>query len=252
MGARASCRKTLAVVGAGASGAEIASAYGAPGHRGAAVRGARPRAADRGRRHLQGRRARRSRKQNMHDPHRHAGRERAAGDDKVTFTYGDEPGEVDWLVIAAGRGPDVEGARARRGGRQARRQRADRGRRRAAHVRQGRLRDRRPRHGPGARPQGVRRGRHRRRGRRRPGDPPDRVHRHPARDVLHAQRRLVRADRGAGPRAGHRRRGRQGPVRRRRRGHRLRRPHRRHQDHRRQEVRRARRRPHRRRARRPS
>ena len=51
---------------------------------------------------------------------------------------------------------------------------------------------------PGARPQGLRRGHHRRRGRRRAADPPDRVHRHPARDLLHAQRRLVRADRGAG------------------------------------------------------
>jgi dihydrolipoamide dehydrogenase len=30
-------------------------------------------------------------------------------DDKVTFTFGEESGEADWLVIAAGRGPDVEG-----------------------------------------------------------------------------------------------------------------------------------------------
>ncbi len=30
-------------------------------------------------------------------------------DDKVTFTFGGEAGEADWLVIAAGRGPDVEG-----------------------------------------------------------------------------------------------------------------------------------------------
>jgi dihydrolipoamide dehydrogenase len=29
-------------------------------------------------------------------------------DDKVTFSYGDEQGEADYLVIAAGRGPDVE------------------------------------------------------------------------------------------------------------------------------------------------
>ncbi len=29
--------------------------------------------------------------------------------DKVTFTYGDEQGEVDFLIIAAGRRPDVEG-----------------------------------------------------------------------------------------------------------------------------------------------
>ena len=29
-------------------------------------------------------------------------------DDKVTFTYGDENGEAEYLIIAAGRGPDVE------------------------------------------------------------------------------------------------------------------------------------------------
>jgi dihydrolipoamide dehydrogenase len=32
-----------------------------------------------------------------------------AGDDGVRFSYGGEQGEADWLVIAAGRGPDVEG-----------------------------------------------------------------------------------------------------------------------------------------------
>ena len=62
----------------------------------------------------------------------------------------------------------------------------------------------------------------------------------------------LRADRGAGARAGLRRRRRQGPVRRRRRRHRLRRPQRHDQDRRRQAVRRAARRPHRRRAARPS
>jgi dihydrolipoamide dehydrogenase len=32
-----------------------------------------------------------------------------AGDSSVSFSYGGEKGEVDWLVIATGRGPDVEG-----------------------------------------------------------------------------------------------------------------------------------------------
>ncbi len=32
-----------------------------------------------------------------------------SGEDKVTFKYGDADGEADWLVIAAGRGPDIEG-----------------------------------------------------------------------------------------------------------------------------------------------
>ena len=31
-----------------------------------------------------------------------------SGEDSVTFKYGDESGEADWVVIAAGRGPDVE------------------------------------------------------------------------------------------------------------------------------------------------
>ena len=31
------------------------------------------------------------------------------GDDKVSFSYGDESAEAEWFVIAAGRGPDVEG-----------------------------------------------------------------------------------------------------------------------------------------------
>jgi dihydrolipoamide dehydrogenase len=31
-----------------------------------------------------------------------------SGDDKVTFSYGDETGEAEYLIIAAGRGPDVE------------------------------------------------------------------------------------------------------------------------------------------------
>jgi Pyruvate/2-oxoglutarate dehydrogenase complex, dihydrolipoamide dehydrogenase (E3) component, and related enzymes len=31
------------------------------------------------------------------------------GDDKVSFSFGEESAEVDWFVIAAGRGPDVEG-----------------------------------------------------------------------------------------------------------------------------------------------
>jgi dihydrolipoamide dehydrogenase len=33
----------------------------------------------------------------------------ASGDDGVTFSYGDQSGKADYLVIAAGRGPDVEG-----------------------------------------------------------------------------------------------------------------------------------------------
>ena len=107
------------------------------------------------------------------------------------------------------------GPRARRGGREARRDggliEVDGAMRTSA---AGHLRDRRPGPRSRARAQGLRRGRDRGRGRGRPGDPPDRVHRHPAGDVLHAERRQLRADRGAGPRGGLRRRRRQGPVRR--------------------------------------
>ena len=86
-------------------------------------------------------------------------------------------GEVDWLVIAAGRGPDVEGLGLEAAGVKL----GDSG---LIEV-DGAMRtsvegiyaigDLVP--GPGAGPQGLRRGRDRRRGRRRHGDPPDRVHR---------------------------------------------------------------------------
>src|SRR5918999_1216066 len=67
----------IAVVGAGASGAEIASAYGRMGTEVLLLE-----ALD---------------------------RVLPTGDDKVTFSYGDQQDEVEWLIIAAGRGPDVEG-----------------------------------------------------------------------------------------------------------------------------------------------
>ena len=124
-----------------------------------------------------------------------------SGDDGVTFSYGDETGKVDYLVIAAGRGPDVEALGLDAAGVKL----GERGLIEVdgapAHLRRRHLRDRRPRARPRARAQGLRRGRHRRRGRRRASSThPHRVPRHPARHVLHAQRRLLRADRGAGAR----------------------------------------------------
>ncbi len=99
--------KTLAVIGAGASGAEIASAYGRMGvdvllfealdrvlpTEDADISKAAGRALS---------------KQNIAI---HTGtlvENVEPGDNSVTFTYGDKQGEVDWLVIAAGRGPDIE------------------------------------------------------------------------------------------------------------------------------------------------
>ncbi len=98
----------LAVVGAGASGTEIASAY---------VRlGAQVQLFEGLDRVLPGEdadvskvAARAFKKQGIevHTKTFVSGVESHA--DRVTFSYGDEQGEADWLVIATGRGPDVEG-----------------------------------------------------------------------------------------------------------------------------------------------
>ena len=99
--------KTMAVVGAGASGAEIASAYarlGAEVILFEALDRVLPtedadisKLAERG-----------LKKQGMTI---HTGtlvKDIESSDDGVSFSYGDQKGTVDWLVIAAGRGPDVE------------------------------------------------------------------------------------------------------------------------------------------------
>ena len=240
--------ETMVVAGAGASGVEIASAYGRLGTK-VMLFEALDRVVPAEDADISKVVGRGLSKQSI-DIHTGTKVENVeTGDDKVTLHLRRRD-RRDRVVRDRRRPrPRRRGPRPRGGRRQARRPRPDRRRRRAAHERQGRLRDRRPRARPRARPQGVRRGHHRRRGRRRDGDPPDRVRRHPARDVLHAQRRLVRPHRGAGEGAGLRRRRRQGQLRRGRRRHGLRRPRRHDQDHRRQEVRRADRRPHRRRPR---
>jgi dihydrolipoamide dehydrogenase len=98
---------TMAVVGAGASGAEIASAYARLGtdvllfealDRVLPTEDADiSKAAGR----LLGRQG-----MKIHTGTLVEGVE--AGESEVTFRYGDESATVDWLVIAAGRGPDVE------------------------------------------------------------------------------------------------------------------------------------------------
>jgi dihydrolipoamide dehydrogenase len=100
--------RTMAVVGAGASGAEIASAYARLGTEVKlfeALDRVLPtedadisKAAERG-----------FKKQGIQV---HTGtlvRDVKPGENSVTFTFGEEAGEAEWLVIAAGRGPDVEG-----------------------------------------------------------------------------------------------------------------------------------------------
>jgi dihydrolipoamide dehydrogenase len=99
---------TLVVVGAGASGTEIASAYARLGvsvKLFEALERVLPtedadisKLAERG-----------FKRQGIEVHTRTFVENVETGDAKVSFTYGGEPGEADWLVIAAGRGPDVEG-----------------------------------------------------------------------------------------------------------------------------------------------
>jgi dihydrolipoamide dehydrogenase len=99
--------KTLAVVGAGASGSEIASAYARLGTEVMlfeALERVLPtedadisKLAERG-----------LKKQGMAIHTSTLVQNVKPGDSSVTFSYGDQQGEVEWLVIAAGRGPDVD------------------------------------------------------------------------------------------------------------------------------------------------
>jgi dihydrolipoamide dehydrogenase len=100
--------KTLAVIGSGASGSEIASAYvrlGAEVKLFEALDRVLPsedtdvsKLAERG-----------FKKQGIEV---HTGTlvtDVVTGKDSVTFKHGDQTGEAEWVVIAAGRGPDIEG-----------------------------------------------------------------------------------------------------------------------------------------------
>jgi dihydrolipoamide dehydrogenase len=100
--------RSIAVVGAGASGAEIASAYGRLGSD-VLLFEALDRVLPTEDADISKVAGRGLAKQNIAI---HTGtlvENVRASDDKVTFSYGDQTGEVDWLIIAAGRGPDVEG-----------------------------------------------------------------------------------------------------------------------------------------------
>jgi dihydrolipoamide dehydrogenase len=100
--------KTLVVVGAGASGTEIASAYARLGSDVKLFEGLErvlpTEDAD------ISKLAERSFKKQGIAVHTKTFVENVkTSDSSVTFTYGDESGEAEWLVIAAGRGPDIEG-----------------------------------------------------------------------------------------------------------------------------------------------
>jgi dihydrolipoamide dehydrogenase len=98
----------IAVVGAGASGAEIASAYGRLGTE-VLLFEALDRVLPTEDADISKVAGRALAKQNIAI---HTGTlvENVEGsDDKVSFSFGDEKAEVEWFIIAAGRGPDVEG-----------------------------------------------------------------------------------------------------------------------------------------------
>ena len=98
----------IAVVGAGASGAEIASAYGRLGTD-VLLFEALDRVLPTEDADISKVAGRSLAKQNM-TIHTGTMVENVQGsDDKVTFSFGDQSEEVEWFVIAAGRGPDVEG-----------------------------------------------------------------------------------------------------------------------------------------------
>ena len=100
--------RRLAVVGAGASGAEIASAYGRLGTE-VLLFEALDRVLPTEDAEISKLAERGLKKQGMQIFTRTFVENVRDGKDSVTFTYGDQQGEVDYLVIAAGRGADVEG-----------------------------------------------------------------------------------------------------------------------------------------------
>src|SRR5215218_3124677 len=98
----------MAVVGAGASGAEIASAYGRMGTE-VLLFEALDRVLPTEDKDISRIAGRTLAKQNIAI---HTGtlvENVQTGDDKVSFTFGEESADVEWFVIAAGRAPDVEG-----------------------------------------------------------------------------------------------------------------------------------------------
>jgi dihydrolipoamide dehydrogenase len=98
----------IAVVGAGASGAEIASAYGRLGTE-VLLFEALDRVLPTEDADISKVAGRALAKQNMTI---HTGtlvENVKGGDDKVTFSFGDQSEEVEYFIIAAGRGPDIEG-----------------------------------------------------------------------------------------------------------------------------------------------
>ena len=98
---------SLAVIGAGASGAEIASAYGRMGTQ-VLLFEALDRVLPTEDAEISKVAGRALSKQKIEIHTSTLVENVKSGDASVSFSYGDEQAEVDWLVIAAGRAPDVE------------------------------------------------------------------------------------------------------------------------------------------------
>ena len=98
---------TMAVIGAGASGAEIASAYGRMGTK-VMLFEALDRVLPTEDADISKVAGRALAKQNIEINTGTLVENVQTGDSNVSFSYGDKQAEVDWLVIAAGRGPDIE------------------------------------------------------------------------------------------------------------------------------------------------
>jgi dihydrolipoamide dehydrogenase len=99
--------RSIAVVGAGASGAEIASAYARLGVE-VLLFEALDRVLPTEDADISKLAERGLKKQGMQIHTRTFVENIVTGANSVTFSYGDQQGEVDWLIIAAGRGPDVD------------------------------------------------------------------------------------------------------------------------------------------------
>jgi dihydrolipoamide dehydrogenase len=100
--------KTMAVVGAGASGAEIASAYARLGTE-VTLFEALDRVLPTEDADISKQAERGFKKQRIKVLTDTLVENVESGDSSVSCTFGDQTGEFEWLVIAAGRGPDVEG-----------------------------------------------------------------------------------------------------------------------------------------------
>jgi dihydrolipoamide dehydrogenase len=99
--------RRIAVVGAGASGAEIASAYARLGTE-VLLFEALDRVLPTEDADISKLAERGLKKQGMEIFTKTFVENVETGANSVTFSYGDQKGEVDWLIIAAGRGPDVD------------------------------------------------------------------------------------------------------------------------------------------------